>query len=269
MTSPADFTCYLCGGREKVPVISIGIHAVSACSACGLGFLDPPAPQGEGGVSYEQDFYTGQNMVKDPAEGVRESLSKVRFVRRFRRTGKILDIGCGLGYFLEAARREGFSACGMEGSGFAMEYVRKEFGIPVVPAPVESTTLEESTFDVVTLWHVVEHLPDPLAALRKIRSLLRDGGILIMETRNYRGYDARAQGERWGGWALPHHLWHFDPGSYRLLVEKAGFRVVRLKIHNSDHVKKAVRKIPFLGWLRNPVASMFAGSNQTIVAEKR
>lgn len=269
MMSLTDFACYLCGGNSKVPVIRIGPHAVSCCTSCGLGFLDPPVPQGEKGVIYDEDFYTGQNMVKDTADGVQECVSKVRLVQRFVRSGRLLDIGCGLGYFLEAARRRGFSVFGMEGAGFAMEYVHREFGIPVVPAPVETTTLEEGTFDAVTLWHVIEHLPDPLAALRKIRSLLRDGGILIMETRNYRGYDARAQGERWGGWAFPHHLWHFDPGSYSLLVEKAGFRVVRLKIHNSDHVKKAIREIPLLGWLRNPVASFFAGSNQTIVAEKR
>jgi 2-polyprenyl-3-methyl-5-hydroxy-6-metoxy-1,4-benzoquinol methylase len=149
-----------------------------------------------------------------------------------------------------------------------MEYVRREFGIPVEPAPVETTALEEGTFDIVTLWHVIEHLPDPLESLRKIRALLRPGGVIVMETRNYRGHDARVQGERWGGWALPHHLWHFDPGSYRNLVEKAGFRVIRHKIHKSDHVKKALRKIPLLGWLRNPVASLFAGSNQTIVANK-
>jgi len=269
MTSPADFACSLCGGSAKAPVIRIGSHAVSACSACGLGFLDPPVPQqGEGGVSYDEDFYLSQSAVKDPAEGIRENRTRVRLVRKFKPSGSLLDVGCGLGFFLEAARREGFTATGMEGSDWAMEYVRRQFGIPIRPAPLETTDLPEGSFDVCTLWQVIEHLPDPLAALRKIRDLLRPGGVVIMETRNRRGYDARLLGEKWGGWTLPYHLWHFDPASFRLLLEKSGFRVVKIRIHHSDAVKKALRRIPVLSLLRNPVSYFFAGSNMTIVGEK-
>lgn len=265
MALQSDFSCYLCGGRAKAPVISIGPYAVSRCTTCGLGFLDPPVPQGEGGVSYGEDFYVSQSAVKDPSEGIRENRTRARIVRKFQGSGNLLDVGCGLGFFLEAARREGFTVSGMEGSEWAMGYVRRQFGFPIWPAPVETTDLPESSFDVCTLWQVIEHLPDPLAALRKIRALLRPGGVIVMETRNCRGYDAGALGEKWGGWTLPYHLWHFDPGSFRLLLEKSGFRVAKVRIHHSEVIKKTLKEFPVLSLLRNPVSYFFAGSNMTIV----
>ena len=268
MNSQADFSCTLCKGRIKVPVITIGPHAVSRCDSCGLGFLDSHVHETGEDTVYDEGFYTSQNMVKVPSEGIRECLPKVRFVRKYRPTGRLLDVGCGLGYFLAAAQQEGFTVCGMEESGWATEYIRKEFGFPVWPAPLETSALEGGSLDVCTMWQVIEHVPDPLAVLRKIRDLLKAGGVLIMETRNHRGFDAKMLLERWGGWALPYHLWHFDPASLRLLSETAGFRVLRLKVHKSDYVKKNLRKIPLLGVLRNPVASLFAGSNITVVAEK-
>ncbi|MGZ8440553.1 MAG: class I SAM-dependent methyltransferase [Candidatus Deferrimicrobiaceae bacterium] len=266
MGSGSKFSCYLCRGDVKVPVIAIGMYAVSRCPACGLGFLDPPLP--EGGISYEEDFYAEQGAIKDPSDGIRENVPRVKFVRRFKKTGDLLDVGCGLGFFLEAARGEGFSVAGLEWSRWATDYIQGHFGIPVLPAPVETVSLEDNSQDVCTLWQVIEHLPDPLAVLGRIRGLLRSKGILVMETRNSTGYDARALGPKWGGWTLPHHLWHFDPRSLRLLVEKSGFRVVQVKLHYSDAVKKRMRKIPVLSLLRNPVSSLFPGSNITIVGEK-
>jgi SAM-dependent methyltransferase len=267
MASENRFSCSLCGGDVRVPVIAIGAYAVSRCSACGLGFLDPPLP--EGMVSYEEDFYAEQGAIKDPSDGIRENVPRVKFVRRFKKSGNLLDVGCGLGFFLEAARREGFSVTGLEWSRWAADYIRGQFGFPVLPAPVETVSLEENSQDVCTLWQVIEHLPDPLAALGRIHGLLRDKGVLVMETRNSTGYDARVLGPEWGGWTLPHHIWHFDPRSLRLLVEQSGFRVVRVKLHYSDAIKKRMRKIPVLSLLRNPVARFFPGSNITIVGEKR
>lgn len=206
-------------------------------------------------------------MIKDPADGIRQNLHKVQLVQRYLKSGRLLDIGCGLGYFLAAARLQGFSVYGLEGSAWARQYVEKEFGITVWPPPLETADVDAHTLDVCTMWHVIEHLPDPLAVLRKIRTLLRESGLLVMETRNYRGFDARKLGAEWGGWSLPYHLWHFDPMSFRLLVVEAGFRVVRLKVHYSNLVKKILNKIPVLGWLRNPIAALFAGSNLTIVAK--
>jgi SAM-dependent methyltransferase len=249
-------------------VITIGSHAVSRCASCGLGFLDSHVPEPGEEAAYDEEFYTSHKKVKVPAEGIRECLPKVRFVRKYRTAGRLLDVGCGLGYFLAAAAWEGFTVCGMEASGWATEYIRKEFGFPVWPADLEALPSGGDPIDVCTMWQVIEHVPDPLALLRKMRDLLKVGGVLIMETRNHRGFDAKMLKERWGGWSLPYHLWHFDPVSFRLLSEKAGFRVLRLKVHKSDYVKKALRKIPVLGLLRNPVAGLFAGSNITIVAER-
>lgn len=268
MHSQDDFSCYLCKGRSKVAVIAIGPHGVFRCGSCGLGFLDSRADGTGEEPAYDEAFYTSQSMIRDPSEGIRECLPKVRVVQKYQPTGRLLDVGCGLGYFLAASRQEGFTVCGMEGSSWAAEYIRKEFGFPVCPAPLETSSLEDGSLDVCTMWQVIEHLHDPLAGLRKIRHLLRQGGVLIVETRNHRGLDARMLGVRWGGWSLPYHLWHFDPASLRLLAETAGFRVLRLKVHKSDYVKRMLRKIPVLGVLRNPVAGLLAGSNITVVAEK-
>lgn len=264
-----DFRCYLCGGNTKQPVIETGGYRVSSCTICGLGFLDSEGTPEHPRISYGEAFYAENRMIKEPACAVRDSLPKVRFVQKVKNSGNLLDVGCGLGYFLAAARSRGFSVYGIEHSEWALDYIKKQFDITAFSGPIENLKIDDGSFDMVTMWQVIEHLPDPLGTLKKIRDILRDDGVVIIETRNYRSFDAKVLKEKWNGWSLPYHLWHFDLSSLVRTIEKVGFTPIRLKTNYSDYVKKKMKGIPFLSMLRNPISALFAGSNLTVIAGKR
>jgi len=268
MMSEKEFNCYLCGHNKKENVIVIDSFSVSRCVNCGLGFLETSGITSRTDAEYGQDFYITNKMIKDPEKAIKDCLPKVKFIKKLKKSGNLLDIGCGLGYFAAAAKREGFAAYGIEGSEWAIAYIRRQFAIAAYLGPLEKCELPQISFDVCTMWQVIEHVDEPLMLLKKVRELLSPGGYLVIETRNYRGIDARMLGERWNGWSLPYHLWHFDPGSLRRMVNRSGFTVVEIKLNYSAYVKNKIRKVPVLKLLRNPISSLFAGSNITVIAKK-
>lgn len=135
---------------------------------------------------------------------------------------RLLDAGCGPGYFVRAARDAGFDACGVEVSRYAVEFARRELGVDVRHGTVPGADLPAGRFDVVTMWDVIEHLPDPLAALRAVAEVLRPGGVVMLSTGDYASLVARLSGRHWHLFNLPEHLWFFTPGSLRRLLRRAG-----------------------------------------------
>jgi 2-polyprenyl-3-methyl-5-hydroxy-6-metoxy-1,4-benzoquinol methylase len=255
--------CPLCSGVERVPVIDIPPWSVVACPRCRLGLLDPPLSPEQAAALYDESFYYDNRMVAAP-EAVRQAIAgqrpRVRYLQRFRRGGDLLEIGAGMGYLLAAAREAGFRVKGLELSPWAAAQAREVLGLDIASGGVESAAFAPASFDVIVMWHVIEHFVDPLANLRRLRAWLRPGGVLILETRNYTGYDARQLGREWNGWSLPHHLWHFSPRSLRRALEATGFAHVRARADHSAIVKQRVRNSP-LSFLRNPVSRLFPGSN--------
>lgn len=136
---------------------------------------------------------------------------------------RLLDAGCGPGYFVRAARDAGFDACGVEVSRYAVEFAQRELGVDVRHGTVSVPDLPAGSFDVVTMWDVIEHLPEPLAALRAVAGVLRPGGLFMLSTGDYASLVARLSGRHWHLFNLPEHLWFFTPGSLRRLLRRAGF----------------------------------------------
>jgi len=263
-----SFKCWLCQGEIKEQVIEIGQYTVSRCMTCGLGFLDPPLTQGSSDQLYDQGYYIKNRKVKNPEEAVNELFPRVKFVKKFRKTGALLDVGCGLGYFLAASQKMGFSVTGIEVSPWACTYVKKHFDIPVYMGTVESLDLGKEVFDVCTMWHVIEHLTDPLYVLVKLWKSLKKEGVLILETRNYQSFDARVLKDNWKGWSLPYHTWHFSSKSLKIMFEKAGYKVIKIKLTSSEYVKNKLQKIPVVKILRNPISKLFRGSNIKVIGMK-
>lgn len=266
--SQADVTtraaCPLCGGGARVPVIEIDRWRVVACPACHLGFLDPPLSPDQVAALYDESFYQENRMVAEP-HAVQAAIDKqrprVRYLQRFRRRGRLLEAGAGMGYLLAAARDAGFEVQGLELSPWAAAQARDGLHLEVAVGGVESVEFPPASFDLIVMWHVIEHFVDPLANLRRLRMWLRPGGVLVLETRNFMGYDARYLGPAWNGWSLPHHLWHFSPRSLRRMLTAAGFARVRIDTDHSGLVKDRLRKIPILSIIRNPVSWWIPGSN--------
>ena len=141
--------------------------------------------------------------------------------------GRLLDVGSGKGRFLVAARDAGWDVVGVEFAPATAAATTANYGIPVISGDFLDVPIE-GEFDVVTMWHVLEHLPDPAAALRRAAGLLRPGGRLVVSVPNIGSTQARLGGEAWFHLDPTRHLFHFSPRSLGAMVERSGFAVERI-----------------------------------------
>jgi SAM-dependent methyltransferase len=134
----------------------------------------------------------------------------------------VLDVGCAAGYFLRVMRERGWDVHGFEPSDSIRATAANELGAENVRGGELATAgFEPHSFDLVTLWDVLEHAPDPLALLRQCAQLLKPDGRLLIETQNRRSAAARILGRRWQHYKQPEHLYHFHAGTLRRAVEAA------------------------------------------------
>jgi SAM-dependent methyltransferase len=167
---------------------------------------------------------------------------------RYKPCGQLLDVGCATGDFLDVMRQyPGWEVCGVELSDYASRYAREQLGLDVRTGTLESAQFPEAVFDVVTLWDVIEHLPDPLGTLRQIHRLLRPGGLLVFNTPNLESLDARLFKAYWIGYELPRHLHVFSRRTLLTLIEIACFRLVDMRCFYGSHAA-AMSSARF--WLR-------------------
>ena len=139
---------------------------------------------------------------------------KVRLIkRRLGRTGTLLDLGTGTGDFILSAKEQGWDVSGIEPNAKARDHALNK-GLNVNKSIHE---LRQETFDVITLWHVLEHVPDLQETIDRIEGMLKPGGILIIAVPNYRSFDAKHYKEYWAAYDVPRHLWHFSRESMKRL----------------------------------------------------
>lgn len=148
----------------------------------------------------------------------------LRGLERYLRPGTILDVGCATGFFLEAARARGWVPSGIEINEFAARRAREKFGDAVWCGPFEEAPLAPGSFDAVVMCDLLEHLPDPAAALRRTREALKPGGMLSVTCPDSSSLSARLAGNSWYHYKKE-HLYYFSPRTLRALLESAGFEV--------------------------------------------
>jgi SAM-dependent methyltransferase len=203
------------------------------CSSCGFVFTQDHPAEDKIGKYYDSDEYishdesvTGfSNSVYRIARDVmlkrkRSVVNKITMLR----AGSLLDIGSGTGHFLSVMKRSGWKTKGIEVNEKARGFSIAHFGLDVMP-PEQILSLPDSTFDCITLWHVLEHFQNPFKYAAEIRRLLKPGGICLIALPNCSSYDADYYGKEWAAWDVPRHLWHFNPDTFRLFTEKAGFEL--------------------------------------------
>ena len=150
---------------------------------------------------------------------------KRRLVKRLTPPGsRILDLGCGTGEFI-AALRDDYDVTGVEPEPDAARWAREQFGLAVYTGGWEALPAGAADFDLITMWHVLEHLPEPLSILKQIRDRLTPAGKLLIALPNPSSPDAVIYRSEWVALDAPRHLWHFTPASLARLAAKAGFRL--------------------------------------------
>ncbi len=154
-------------------------------------------------------------------------LTKKNKVNRFSKKGNLLDIGCGTGNFLKKMQSNGWTVTGIEPNNTARAIANSKTNNTVFKTE-KLTTLQPTSFNVITLWHVLEHLPDLEAHIQLFKKLLKPNGILIIAVPNYKSYDAQYYKEFWAAYDVPRHLWHFSKNGIKSIFKKYNMLVQKI-----------------------------------------
>ena len=198
------------------------------CTSCAIVYMNPRPHHLAVQDAYEQVEDT--RYLEEEGGRVLTFAESLRHVQRYVRSGTLLDVGCHVGTFLELAERGGFEVTGIEPSRFGAEYARRRIRGTVHGGVIEDVPLHDDSFDVVTMWDVIEHLPDPASTLRAVYSALKPGGIFAVTTMDVEALFPRVAGKRWP-WYMQMHLVYFSKRTLGEMLRREGFEVVETTRH--------------------------------------
>lgn len=230
--------CPLCGGTHLKRVMTCTDFYASgeqfdvvSCEDCGFTFTQGVPVEAEIGRYYETPDYISHSDTKKGAMNalyhqVRKYMlgKKARLIVKesHRKSGRLLDIGTGTGYFAATMAQRGWKVEAIEKNEQARLFAKEHFGLEV-KSEAALQEFQSGSFDVITLWHVMEHLEHLDRTWERLYELLSDRGILIVAVPNCSSYDAEKYGEYWAAYDVPRHLWHFTPVTIQQLASKHGF----------------------------------------------
>lgn len=231
--------CPLCNSEESKPKLRAPdrfdlkngkTYQIVSCSNCSFVYLNPRPRANSISEFYTseqyQPFLSTQSSMRlwDRIYKWTRALSvglKRRKIEKFRPKGAILDVGCGTGEFLKEMHQNGWQATGIEKDKRAAEFAQKSYGLNVFTCGLEEVNSLSKTFDVITFWHVLEHVYDPTASLQIARNMLTDEGLILLAAPNIASFDSSFYGENWVALDAPRHLLHFVPASVNALCGEA------------------------------------------------
>jgi len=214
--TPDTVRCLVCEGEgpaSAAPWAFVNGKRLHRCDACGMIQAHPLPSDKEIAAYYASPYYDPYLEAKQ--ENVAAYEAWLDEIDKRSPRGSLLDVGCGLGLFLAAARARGWDARGVEPSAWPARFAREETGVPVEACTLAEARFPEAGFDVVTLWSTLEHLADPVALLREVRRVTRPGGAIWIGVPNTASLEARLRGTRDHNLAKPEHLLHFTEGTLR------------------------------------------------------
>lgn len=230
--------CLICGSESKIPFLTVPNRfslseqfTVVKCADCGLVYLSPRPSEDEIAVYYKDENYQPhQEQAKTLTERLYRFIRifnnryKRRLIEKLVPRGKILDYGCGTGEFLVEMRNSKWETYGFEPSEKAAE-IAKSYDLNLL---TQFADLDQKV-DVITLWHVLEHIHSTEDLLEKITIKLAQNGFLILALPNRESYDARSYGRNWVAYDAPRHLYHFTPSDMENLLKQYNLKI--LSVH--------------------------------------
>jgi 2-polyprenyl-3-methyl-5-hydroxy-6-metoxy-1,4-benzoquinol methylase len=205
---------------------------IKQCDTCGFRFIDPRPDKNDIGRYYQSDEYISHDAKKPDFISRIYKLARVfsvknkyNIVRKYAPTGKILDIGCGTGEFLNYCSTRGYEVVGIEPNEKASAFAQKVNGVPACYPNLSDLASAKGSFDCITMWHVLEHVHDLNETLELVKSLLDPAGIFIIAVPNCNSWDAGEYGKFWAAYDVPRHLYHFVGTTLEHLVSNHGFEI--------------------------------------------
>lgn len=235
------FACPLCGHPALQKVAVVRDHSISKenfeltdCASCGFRITNPRPSQNDLGGYYQSDTYISHGTSDHTLQSRLYLLArkwalrqKLALIQRYQSNGRVLDVGCGTGEFLAYLMSRGYLVQGVEPSLRAREQAIAQHGLSVVPT-IEQLPAQEQ-FQVLTMWHVLEHVPAPRATFKRLFALLAERGLLVIAVPDRGAWDSAHYGPYWAAWDVPRHLSHFRRIDVHTMLSEHGFELVATK----------------------------------------
>lgn len=237
-------SCPVCDSSGIQQVLVATDHTVSGepfsiwqCANCSLRFTQNVPEPAEIGRYYKSEEYishseTSKGIVNWLYLRVRKFTlsSKRNFIEVETRIkkGNLLDVGAGAGAFVHHMKENGWRVEGVEPDPQAIERAKQQYGINLKPSP-EIFSYQPSTFDAVTMWHVLEHVHELHEYIKHIKSICKPGGKIFVAVPNFTSFDADHYGSAWAAYDVPRHLYHFSPAAMHELVKRHGCTIEKMQ----------------------------------------
>lgn len=278
--------CPVCNAATITNVLQVKDYTVSgesfviaACSSCSFRFTQDVPDADSIAPYYKSEDYishtnTATGLINRLYHFVRNRtiVQKRKLIEKItgKKTGKLLDIGSGIGVFLSEMKKNGWEATGLEPDEDARSVAKKVYNIELVGTN-HLFQLPTEHYDAITMWHVLEHVHELTEYVRQVKSVLHPKGKLFIAVPNYTSLDATIYKEHWAAYDVPRHLYHFSPGAMKRLMEKHGLKILQYKPMWYDSFYVSLLSSKYKNGKTNWLAAFWNGfrSNLAAIGDKK
>lgn len=281
-------TCPLCSPETHTKLrVQFGVFRVMTCTGCGLDFLSPRLTERAILNLYSNESYYKSEVIglgydeyiEARPNWLKTFKRRLNEIMRYQAPGKLLDVGCGPGFFLEVAQSRGYEVYGIDPSEYIVQQARLRFGNRIRKGTLETIDYPTEEFDLVTAFDTFEHIYQPVEWLRIVHRILRPNGLLAITTPDSTSLLARLSGRRWVSYKIPEHVFYWSPAPMRralgndwqiLTISHAGqYATLGFLFRRLFHLRPQSEGV--LGWLiqRLNKFSVYADNgSMTVIARK-
>jgi len=264
--------CPLCTSLKFKKIVHRGKYGITECVNCSLIFTNPRPTSDEIGDLYGKSYMANLESVRPILFRICEN--RLLFVEKFKNGGRLLDVGCGNGYFLELARRRGWEIFGTEISEYCIKYCKEKFGISVHFGEIFEANFSDNYFDIITMWHTLEHVRNPIGYLRESNRILKNDGLLFILVPNARFLLSHLKGWAWIARSeIMEHLYFFSTDSLGSMLKKSNFKTIHKGIGNIESIRsclkeKVIKVFSIAGRIFYFLSGINIGDSIQVVAKK-
>jgi len=265
--------CPICTSTRIKKIVRKNRYGIARCSDCHIVFTNPRPTIDEISSVYGESYMANLNSVKPILDRI--CRKRLLFVEKFLTNGRLLDVGSGNGYFLNQARIHGWEVSGTEISEYSINYCKEEFGIHVERGEVFEANYSSDLFDIITMWHTLEHVKNPLDYLKEFNRILKSDGLafILVPNANFllnylKGWSWIAKSE------VREHLYFFTTETLISLLEEANFKIIHQSIGNIESIRncfreKVINSFAVIGRMIYFLSRVNLGESVRIVAKVR
>lgn len=250
--------CPICKNSESIELYTKNNYNVIKCIHCSYVYINP-RPDLDFLSTFYNDCYTGKCYDIDTYNTyytliysyIERAKHDIEFIKKYKKTGTLLDIGCGLGHFLSVAKDNGFICTGTEISNESIKYAEQKYNLNIKEGDITNINFNEDKFDIITIFDVLEHVINPDTIIKKIYNIVNSDGYVFISVPNVDCLQSKLKGKNWTQMIPPNHLNFFNTKTLTKLLENNGFKIIDIKSLPSLTIglRKTLNNIPILNQL--------------------